>query len=176
MAVRNSGETRVGEGLYTIGAEFFTETLIIHGEITSPDNRLSDHLNSTSVSIEIVPLTTRRFGSGAPVDLSASHAQITKSYLLFIVPVAEPDRPDGERNSAWKWMGTRRCWAGAAGFSIAGTVHVEAGRDPRIILRSLGAKMFLPFTEATVTLPDGAAHDYPIVIVNRYRLEMLALK
>jgi hypothetical protein len=175
MFVRDADEKPLNEGLYTIEAQFVTDSLVIHGEVVSPDDRLSDHLNGTSSDVEIRPIEAHRFGGGSHMNLSGSYAHITKAYLLFIVPLAEPTRSPTRANQAWRRTVTRRCWAGAGGYSISGHIHAEAGRDPRLILRSLGEKRFLPFTDATVTFPDGASRDYPAIIVNRYRLELLTL-
>jgi hypothetical protein len=59
---------------------------------------------------------------------------------------------------------------------LVGKIHAEAGRDPRLILRTLEHRQFLPFTECTATMPDGSVRNAGTVIVNRHNLEMLALR
>jgi hypothetical protein len=59
---------------------------------------------------------------------------------------------------------------------MVGKIHAEVGRDPRLILRSLEEKQFLPFTEVTITNPDRTTRECHTVIVNRSHFEMLALQ
>ncbi|MGI8827436.1 MAG: hypothetical protein ACR2JC_17755 [Chloroflexota bacterium] len=168
--------THIDEGLYTIEAEFYTDHLIIHGEIVSPNLRLSDYLNSSLAGVEIRPLAVQRVASGAAVDLPKAQAHIYKAHLLFIVPLDEPSRPDRENNAAWTRTTTRRCWAGLGRYSIDGQIHEEAGRDTRLILRSFEHRQFIPLTEATVTLPEGGGRSCRAIIVNQSALEMIAIR
>lgn len=172
----DAGRQQVGEEVFTIEAEFVTEHLKIWGELRSPEGRLSDHLNSSSTSIEIQPFSVERVFSGEQIELAGSHAHITKDHLLFIVPITEPDdRPNGN-NGAWTRLMAKRCWAAFGRYSLSGIVHVEAGWDPRLMLRSLSQKQFIPFTEVTIGNPDGTSREHRTAIVNRACLELLALR
>ena len=172
-AINNSG---VAEGLYAIEAAFYTDHLVIRGEIISPDMRLSDHLNSSVPSVEVRPLSMHRIDSGSRVDFPSSHAHIYKAHLLFILPVSEPARPDRHNNAAWTRTTVKRCWAGVGRYTVHGQIHVEMGRDQRHILRSLDHRQFIPVTSATMVLPDGQVQDCNAIIVNRNALEMVALR
>ena len=70
---------------------------------------------------------------------------------------------------------TRRCWGAVGRYSLVAKVQSEAGRDPRVVLRSLEEKQFLPLNEVAITFPDNVVRDYPAVIVNRFHLELLAI-
>lgn len=176
LYVRDRSQAEVDQGLYTLEAEFVTEHLVIQGELSSPEGRLSDHLNSSSQSVEIQPTTVRRIYSGDSIDLAGAHAHVTKAHLLFIVPIVEPARPQHVVESVRTSKMTKQCWAALGRYSIVGQIHAEALRDPRLILRGLEHKQFLPFTDAQITAPDGSTHSYGAVLVNRAHLEMLALR
>src|SRR5579859_9279 len=94
LYAREISQADVEQGLYTLEAEFVTEHLVIRGELSSPEGRLSDHLNSSTQSVEIRPTTVQRIFTGDRIDLAGAHAHVTKAHLLFIVPIAEPERPD----------------------------------------------------------------------------------
>jgi hypothetical protein len=172
----DAGRQQVGEELYTIEAEFVTEHLTVWGELRSPEGRLSDHLNSSATSVEIKPFAvTRVFGEG-PVDLAGFHAHISKAHLLFIVPITEPDNRSNGYGGGWTRTMTKECWAAFGRYVLSGKAHVEAGWDPMLMLRSLAQKQFIPFTEVTITNPDGSTRQHATAIVNREALELLALK
>ena len=78
-------------------------------------------------------------------------------------------------NPAWKPTTGQRCWAGIGPYRVIGIIHTDAGRDPSISLRLLD-KQFVPLTDTSVVFPDGSTHAYPTVIINRYHLDVLALK
>jgi hypothetical protein len=176
MYTHNIGQAQVGDGVYVIQAEFYTEHLVIRGEITCPDMRLSDHLNSSAPHIEIRPHHVERIITGHHIDLPGAHAHITKAHLLFTLPISEPERPPRADNVAWTWTMTRRAWANLGRYALNGKIHAEAGRDPRLILRALEHRQFIPFTESMLTLPDGSDRSAGTVIINRNNLEMLALR
>jgi hypothetical protein len=71
---------------------------------------------------------------------------------------------------------TKECWAAFGRYVLSGKAHVEAGWDPMLMLRSLAQKQFIPFTEVTITNPDGSTRQHATAIVNREALELLALK
>jgi hypothetical protein len=175
LQTQNAGQDFSQEGLYRIEAEFTTQHFVIRGEITSPDMRLSDNLNGSAGTVEIRPTYAQRTPSGAHIDLPDAHAHVTKAHLLFCVPISEPDRPPKADNVAWTWTMTRRAWAGLGRYTLAGKVHADSIRDPRLILRALDHRQFFPFTEATLTSPDGTVRTYDTVIVCRMSLEVLAL-
>lgn len=163
------------DGLYTINAEFYTQHLTIGGEIRSPEPRLSDLLNSSAPTLDLKPLNVNRPGSGGHVDLTGSYAHVTKSRVLFVIPLCEPRRPQGQMNTAWKQTVGRRCWAALGSYTLCGTLHTEVEADDRFLLRLLD-RQFVPITQAVVTSPDGTARDYSAVIVNRAHLDLLALR
>lgn len=175
MHVHHLGRLSPTDGIYTIEAQFFTEQLVVCGELTSPDSRLSDHLNSQATSVEISLINAHRFGTSREIELAGTQGQITKAQLLFALPLSEPVRPAQNDNQAWRRTVSLRCWSSVGGFSIVGKYHTDAGREPKLILRSLGNDQFFPLTDATITFPDSASHDYPTVIVNRHHLELVAL-
>jgi hypothetical protein len=50
---------------------------------------------------------------------------------------------------------------------------MEAGRDPRLFLRSLDERRFLPITHVRLMFPDGVIREHSIVILNRLHVELL---
>jgi hypothetical protein len=171
---RATGLGGVELGTYTIHAEFFTEHLAVGGEISSPEARLSDLLNSSAPTLDMSPLYVAR-AAGGQVDVAGRVAHVNKSRLLFVVPISEPPRPQGSRNAAWRETQKWRCWGALGAYSLVGTLHTDLGADPRFLLRLLDLQ-FAPFTAATVTFPNGTVRDYPVVIVNRHYLEFLSLR
>jgi hypothetical protein len=69
---------------------------------------------------------------------------------------------------------TRDCRLGVGPYEITGKVHTEPGRDVRVSLRVLD-RQFLPVTQATLRFPDGVERGYPVVLVNRNHVDVLAL-
>jgi hypothetical protein len=163
------------DGLYTISAEFYTEHLSVGSEIRSPEPRLSDLLNSSAPTLDLKPLNVNRPGNGGHVDLTGSYAHVTKSRVLFVIPLREPRRPRSQMNAAWKQTVERRCWAALGPYTLCGTMHTEVGADDRFLLRLLD-RQFVPITQAVVTSPDGTARDYGAVIINRAHLDLLTLR
>jgi hypothetical protein len=164
------------EGVHTIEGEFVTENLMICGELSGPDTRLSDHLNSSTANIVIRPSGGARLSPSGSVDLVGSHAAINKAHLLFVVPLREPERPSGHDNAAWKATQPRRAWIGLGRYTVTGKVHTEAWRGAHLVLRDLEQKQFVPLTDVTVTHPDGTTRDLRALIVNRARVELFALR
>lgn len=160
-------------GLYTLAAEFFTEYRVIRAELTSPEMRLSDLLNSSTEGVNVRPSVVRE-GTG-PVDLAGASGQLTKVRLLFVVPTREPTRLRIVENTSWKPTVKRPFWAGIGPYTLAGSMHAESDYDPSVAIRLLD-KQFLPLTEVTVQFPDGRTASYPTVIVNRSHLDLLAMK
>ena len=174
-AEQAAGETSLDAGLNVFSAEFYTEHRVISAELTSPEARLSDHLNSSAASVDLRPHSAAASGRDAPIDLTGSQALLAKDRLLFVIPVAEPTRPNGTANPAWKSTSTRRCWAGLGPYKVVGTVHTPGTHDTRIALRLLD-KQFLPLTGASITFPDGSTHDYGAIIINRSHVDLFALQ
>lgn len=173
---RDGEQPAVKDGLFSIEAEFVTEHLVIRGEISGPEARLSDYLNTSAASVEIRPRSVEYFYTSDQVDLSNTHAQITKAHLLFIIPVSEPERPARGDVTSWTRTTTKVCWASLGRFGVSGKIHIEPSRDPRRVLRSLEQKQFLAFTDVTITYPDGSTESHGTAIVNRAHVEMLALR
>ncbi len=176
MYAKEISQQYVDEGLNTLTADFITEHLAIRGEISTPEGRLSDHLNGSATSIDIRPSSVQRVFADGEIDLAGAHAHITKAHLLFVVPLTERGAQVNRDEARWQWTMTKRCWAAFGRYGLVGKIHAEVGRDPRLILRSLEEKQFLPFTEVTITYPDGTTRDCDAVIVNRSHFEMLALQ
>ncbi|HEY8686144.1 MAG TPA: hypothetical protein VIO57_11105 [Chloroflexota bacterium] len=165
----------IDSGVFAFTTEFYTEHFVVHAKLSSPERRLSDHLNGSVASVDIRPVSALQLSTGVAAELGRTHAQITKARILFVVPIAEPDRPSGQSNAAWKATSKYGAWAGVGPYSISGTIHTDAGRDPQIALRLLD-KQFLPFTAVTITFPDGETQRFPTIIVNRQYLDLLALE
>jgi hypothetical protein len=163
-----------GDELYTFVAEFHTQHRIVQAELVVPYRRLSDTLNGSSEVVEIRPLRIEDSRSGAHVQMDSFLGQMAKEHVLFVLPIAEPERAPSEDNVAWKWMPSLPCFAGVGPYRIAGKVHIEGGRDPRTALRLLDHR-FLAITDAGIAFPSGETRQYPTVLVNRRHLELVAL-
>lgn len=176
MHAAHSIDFRLAEGLYTSEALFYTEHFVIRAQVVTPERRLSDYLNSSLPSAEIRPRGVHRVLTGNGVDLSNSRASITKAHLLFVIPVAEPEPLSVEGARATSFTVPRRCWAAFGRYALKGRIHVDPQRETRLILRSLESSQFVPFTDVSITYPDGQTHEYSTVIVNRAHLEIFALE
>lgn len=175
MHMLDMDRSGIDSGVYAFTSEFYTEHFVVRAKLSSPERRLSDHLNGLVASVDIRPMSALQLTTGVEADLAKSHAQITKARVLFVVPITEPERPTGQSNAAWKVTSKYNAWAGVGPYSITGTIHTDAGRDPQIALRLLD-KQFLPFTAVTITFPDGEIKKLPTIIVNRQHLDLLALE
>ncbi|GAC1398612.1 MAG: hypothetical protein NVSMB52_12130 [Chloroflexota bacterium] len=162
------------DGLSTIEAVFFTEHFVIRGAITTPETRLSDHLNSSTTTIEIQPSSMQHISTGQGVDSPLGYAYITKAHLLFIAPLQEPSPPTAP-NISWARTCIHSCWAGIGRYSLTGKVHTEAERSTRLALRAQDQRQFLAFTGVALVKPDRGVSHYPTIIVNRHHLEVLVL-
>jgi len=176
MLARDSQSRLAGRGLQTFEAEFFTDHLIIRGETWGPDSRLSDHVNSTSASIDLRPLSVVRLGDAkTTISTDGTTASLAKRHLLLILPLTEEIRGPGG-NSAWAPVTLHRAWAIVGDYEVAGMVATDQGvNDDRIALRQLEQKRFLAFNAATITGPGGEKRECRTVIVNGERMEFLAL-
>jgi hypothetical protein len=175
MQTLDRDQTGADSGVYAFTSEFYTEHFVVQARLSSPERRLSDHLNGSLKTVDVRPISALQVSTGVAADLARSHAQLTKARILFVVPIAEPDRPSGQSNAAWKVTSKYGGWAGVGPYSISGTIHTDAGRDPQIALRLLD-KQFLPFTGVSITFPDGETRSFPTIIVNRQYLDLLALE
>lgn len=162
-------------GVWTFTSAFYTDHLVVQARLSSPERRLSDHLNGSRSTVELRPLSVWQRATGRTTEPAPSHGQLTKSRILFVVPLAEPDRPSGRRHAAWRATSQYHGWASVGPYSLHGTIHTDAGRDPQLALRLLD-QPFLPVTGVTITFPDGQTHAVPTVIVNRHHLDLLALE
>lgn len=176
MWTHSADDVMTEEGLFVIEAEFFTEQFVIRGEIISPELRLSDHLNSSTMTLELRPSSVQRSANGLRVNMAGRSAFLSKAHLLFVLPMVEPGAGSGAENLDWMSTVTQTCLAGLGRYSLLGKLHMEAGRNPRLFLRSLEQRQFLPFTDVRLTLPDGSVRDYPAAVVNRLQMELLALR
>jgi len=175
MYTQASTSTFVDSSLYTFMAQFYTDHLIVHAELTSPEIRLSAHLNSSLPAVEVRPSHVDRIANGASIELDGSYGPLTKHGVLFVVPIAEPARPEGTANFAWKQTMTRRCWLSLGRHSLTGTIHMDVNRDARIALRLL-EKKFIALTDVSIASPHGDTQDYRAVLVNREQIALLALR
>lgn len=175
MHMLDLDRTGIDSGVFAFTSAFYTEHFVIQARLSSPERRLSDHLNSSVTTVDVRPVSALQISTGVEADLSKSHAQLTKARILFVVPVIEPERPTGQSNAAWKATSKYDAWAGVGPYSIGGTIHTDAGRDPQIALRLLD-KQFVPFTAVTIMFPDGETRNFPTIIVNRQYLDLLALE
>jgi hypothetical protein len=176
VSIQGVEESALEEGLSEIEAEFYTEHFVVRGSVTSPEMRLSDHLNSSTTTLELRPSQVQRSENGPRIHVEGSSAYITKSHLLFVLALHEPAPIRGSDNASWTRTVTQTCWGGLGRYSLVGKVHMEAGRNPRLFMRSLEQRQFLPFTDVRLTFPDGAVREFPTVVVNRFRLELLAIE
>ncbi|MGH2443162.1 MAG: hypothetical protein ACRDFX_08370 [Chloroflexota bacterium] len=176
MRARDFDESVLEEGLHTIEAEFFSTEYVMRGEIISPEARLSDHLNSSTETLELRPLRVQRTSNGQQINISGTNAYITKSHVLFVLPLREPRSPQNAENDPRTATMSHTCWIGLGRYSLLGKVHMDAGRNPRLFLRSFEQRQFLPVTDARLTLPDGTVRAFPAIVVNRMSIEVLALE
>lgn len=174
MYTRDLSQQPPGEGLNRMEAEFITENLIVAAEVTSPETRLSDFLNGSARSVEVHPLRVRA-ARGTVHDLSETMAHLTKSQIMFVLPIVEPEARERGDASSWSWYLKYRCWASVGHYTIVGDVHAENYRDPRLLLRALEQRQFLPFSNVELTYPDGTIQQRDAIIVNRWHLELLSV-
>jgi hypothetical protein len=175
MWTQDVDDLLLDEGLCSIEAEFLTGELRVQARVLSPEPRLSDHLNSATSMIELQPSRVQRLAGGPMIDVSGHPAYLSKAHLLAVIPIEEKDGPAPAGSTLWKGTISQTCWAALAQYSIVGRLHMEAGRDPRLFLRSLEQRQFVPLTDARLTLPDGTVREYPTVVINRYQLHLLVL-
>jgi hypothetical protein len=161
------------EGLCTIEAEFLTPELHIRASITSPEQRLSDHLNSSTSMVELQPTHVQRLSGGQVIEVAGHPAYLSKAHLLVVIPIDEPIDAAPPATSLRKGTISQTCWAALPGYSVVGRLHMEAGRNPRLFLRSLEQRQFVPLTDARVTHPDGTVREYPTVVINRHQVHLL---
>ena len=174
MFTRDLGQTVTGEGLNRMEAEFVTEGLTVQGEDTSPETRMSDFLNGSARSVEIQPRGVR-MRLGSVHDLSETMGGLTKAQILFVIPIYEPEPLERGDGRALSWLTKYRCWVAVGQYHMEGYVHAEQYRDPRLLLRALEQRQFLPISDVELTYLDGTTAQRPTVIVNRWRLELLSV-
>ncbi|HEX8919239.1 MAG TPA: hypothetical protein VF898_12105 [Chloroflexota bacterium] len=168
-------EPLADHGPNSFSADFFTEYRIVRAELRSPEMRLSDHLNSTAGTVDMRPCDAIQSAGGFKVDLDGTHGTLTKSRILFVIPISEPPRPAGNANGAWKSTVTRSCWAGVGPYRLSGNIHTEAARDSTIALRQIDTQ-FIPLTDTTITFPDGTTRECSAIFINRAHLDLLTIK
>lgn len=176
MSIRNSDGESGLPGVSSMEAEFYTEHFMVRGTLTSPDFRLSDHLNSPTATFELSPSLVHRILSGPQMPITGRRTYITKSHVLFVLPDREiaPTDPLGEPLRSETQ--THRCLVGVGRHTITGDLHIDPDKNPRLLLRSLEERRFIPFTKSTVTFPDGTRRDAPTAIVNRAHIELLTVE
>jgi len=168
-------EPVVDHGPNHFSADFFTEYRIVRAELTSPEMRLSDHLNSTADTVDMRPSAATQNHTGAAIDLGGTRGTLTKSRVLFVIPLSEPAPLDQAETGIWKSMVTRRCWAGIGPYRISGNIHTEGARDSSIALRQIDTQ-FIPLTDATITFQDGTVRECGAVFLNRAHIDLLTIK
>lgn len=174
-AVRSVAEPAPDPGIYLLSTDFFTVDYLLRATVTTPENRLSDLLNSSLPVIDVRPETATHYRDGGSTDLAGSYGYVIKARLLLAIPLAEPDRPTPAENNEWRPTFQRICWAGIGPYRVTGTVHGEAGRDPHVAFRLLD-KQFLPITDATIDLPDGGERSCAVLLANRAYMDVLAVQ
>lgn len=155
-------------------AEFFLPDWIVRADLTSSEARISDHLNSSLEHVDVRVTAVGPGGESGGFIFAQSSGYLAKDRILFVIPLVEPPRAAGIENAAWVPTIQRRCWIGLAACRLVGTIHTEAGRDPQVALRQ-HAKQFIPLTDVSLTLPDGSTRTCDAVILNRERIDVVAM-
>src|SRR5947209_6375530 len=148
MWTQDVDDLLLDEGLCTIEAEFLTTELRIRASITSPESRLSDHLNSSTSMIEIQPTHVETLSAGEAIEIDGRDAYLSKAHLLAVIPILEPDGQVPAAAALWVGTISQTCWVGLGAYSVAGRLHMDAERNPRLFLRSLEQRQFIPLTDA----------------------------
>jgi hypothetical protein len=176
MIVQEMEPTQTSDGgLYAMEAEFFSEYLVVNACLSSPDMRLSDHLNGSAAAVEIRPGSVEHGRTGAQIGLEDTFGSLAKARVLFVIPIREPVRPPTSKNVAWKRTIPRWCWGSVGPYRFVGKFHTEADQDPRLHLRTL-TQQFVPLTDVTLTFPDGSTRFCRVILFNRSQLDLLAIK
>jgi hypothetical protein len=166
-------QDQYGRALYVFIADFYSDYRRVRATLVSPEYRLSDHLNGSATSIDVEPLFAQAHGKPLS-DLTQTRAQISKSRVLFVVPVTEPHGNTGSPD-AWRETAEHRCWAALGPYNLMGALYTEPGRDPHIALVQRG-KQFVPLTGVSLYCPDGTMEQHSVLLVNRAHLEVLAFR
>src|SRR5579864_2532001 len=175
MWTQDVDDLLLDEGLCTIEAEFLTADLRIHASIISPETRLSDHLNSSTSMLELQPTRVEALASGKALEVSGHASYLNKAHLLAVIPIQEPDTQVPAADTLWVGTLSQTCWVALGPYTVEGKIHMDAGRNPRLILRSLEQRHFVPLTDARVTAPDGTVTNHPAILVNRHHFHLLVL-
>ncbi|HZU13531.1 MAG TPA: hypothetical protein VFB58_11890 [Chloroflexota bacterium] len=157
--------TYVPEGPYEFVVEVATDYRAVETRFISPEIRLSDALNSSVPTVEVDAV------EGLPLPGAPQGAIISKASVLYMVPLAEPERP---RGALWRVTAKHHIWLAIGPYEIAGIIHLDVGVDPLVALRLLD-RTFVPITEARIEHTSGAVADYDVVLINRERAAILAL-
>src|SRR5947209_10007751 len=102
MHILDKDRAGIDSGVFAFTTEFYTDHFLVQAKLSSPERRLSDHLNGSVASVDIRPVSALQLKTGVSAELGRTYAQITKARILFVVPISEPDRPSGQSNAAWK--------------------------------------------------------------------------
>jgi hypothetical protein len=175
MWTQDVDDVLLDEGICTIEAEFLTSDLLIRARVTSPEARLSDHLNSSTSMLELQPSRVERLTTRQTIDVSSHTAYLSKAHLVAVLPIDEPEGQMAEGPTAWKGTISQNCRAALSGYTLAGRLHMDADRNPRLFLRSLEQRQFVPLTDARLTYPDGAVRECATIVVNRHQIHLLVL-
>lgn len=87
--------------IHPFEAELFTEHWVIHGQLSSPESRLSDQLNGFLPALDLQVDYIMDVRSGAREDCGCGTGYVTKASILLAIPLAEPARPQHTDNAAF---------------------------------------------------------------------------
>lgn len=156
---------------YRYTTDLYLEWRTLRVDMVSPERRLSDYLNGFLPCVDVQPS-----GAEAPVNETAiSYSDpgcVTKTSLLFVIPVVEPTRQSGSSNPAWRATVKRGCRAEIGRWSISGHIHLETANVSAGSLRLL-EKQFMPITGATIARDGEVVSTDVVAIVNRFRVDAL---
>jgi len=59
----------IDSGVFAFTTEFYTEHFVVHAKLSSPERRLSDHLNGSVASVDIRPVSALQLSTGVAAEL-----------------------------------------------------------------------------------------------------------
>jgi hypothetical protein len=172
-AFRASSPPQTSHGLddlHWFTADLYLESGILRAEMVSPERRLSDHLNGFLPCVDVVPIIAPDHSSKDERDY---YGFVTKESLLFaVLPSSDPTPRSAGSNPAWRPTVKRSCGARIRRWTISGCVHFDSRHVSEASLRLMD-KQFIPVTDATVTEGGEVLCRDAVVIINRFRVDVL---
>lgn len=160
-------------GLNTFTADLYSDYRRVRAILASSESRLLDHLNDSQTTIDVEPVFAQGH-SRRQSDLTSTRTQISKTRVLFVVPLAGRSRNHGKA-IVWHPSARHRCWAALGPYNVMGLLYADAGPDPHIA-RGRTGNQFIPLTGVTLYCPDGSIEHHNTLLVNRAHLDILAIK